>query len=144
MLVTVLVGSPTTSSTADGIGLLALFQWPVGVSLSRDSSFALVVEGGGNVIRRVAIVTAEVTMIAGSGVAAYADGVGVLASFRSPQGVVVSSNSLFALIADTGNNCLRRIDLATASVSTVAGGGSLADGTGAQAQFSSPFGAFQR
>ena len=94
----------------------------------------------GSIVRRVAIATGEVTTIAGSGVAAYVDGVGVLASFNRPQGGVVSASSLFALIVDTGNNCVRRIDLATASVTTVAGGGSLADGTGTLAMFNSPVG----
>jgi len=57
----------------------------------------------------------------GSGVAGLQDGPALRACFRDPQGVAADTDAIW--VADTGNHCIRRIDLATGDVVTVAGTG---------------------
>ncbi len=57
----------------------------------------------------------------GSGEPGLADGPGPRARFRDPQGMAFLDGAL--LVADTGNHALRRVDLATGEVATVAGTG---------------------
>ncbi len=55
----------------------------------------------------------------------FVDGVGDSAAFRSPHGLVVVDEFLY--VADTGNHAIRRINLQTDEVVTVAGNGTAAD-----------------
>lgn len=65
--------------------------------------------------------TGKVLKTIGSGVAGLADGTFQTAKFKSPQGVALVQDDLY--IADTENHALRRANLNTASVTTVAGTG---------------------
>ena len=87
-----------------------------------------------------AITNGTVTTVAGSGVPGFADGTGTAAKFSSPAGIVASNGMLF--VADTGNRRIRKIDVATGVVTTLAGNGALgnADGSGASAAFANPTG----
>jgi DNA-binding beta-propeller fold protein YncE len=55
------------------------------------------------------------------GEAGFSDGAADKARFRSPQGLVVDGNRVY--VADAGNHAVRRIDLETGTVSTLAGTG---------------------
>jgi hypothetical protein len=55
----------------------------------------------------------------GSGQADLADGPGEIAGFHSPQGLVASEQAIY--VADTGNHAIRRIDLESGAVATLAG-----------------------
>lgn len=57
----------------------------------------------------------------GDGRPGFADGPAGEARFRDPQGVAADETALW--VADTGNHAIRRIDLATGAVATVAGTG---------------------
>ena len=57
----------------------------------------------------------------GSGAAGRQDGAANAASFDHPQGLVATSDAIF--VADTGSHALRRIDLQSGAVSTLAGDG---------------------
>jgi DNA-binding beta-propeller fold protein YncE len=140
--VTTLAGSPRANGSADGIGPAARFFHPEGVALSADGTIALVADTDNHTIRKILLATAEVTTLAGSpGSPGSADGTGAAARFSSPTGVALAPG--FALVADTGNHTIRRIDIATGAVTTLAGtAGSAgsADGFGPAARFFTPRG----
>jgi sugar lactone lactonase YvrE len=83
-----------------------------------------------------------VTTLAGSGSSTHADGTGAAASFHKPYGVSFSPDASLIAVADTDNNRIRLVVVATGVVTTLAGSGSgaFADGTGAAASFKSPNG----
>ena len=60
----------------------------------------------------------------GDGVRGLVDGAAVGARFSEPQGVLVLPDGDVVLVADTVNHAIRRIDLATGTVRTLAGTGS--------------------
>lgn len=62
----------------------------------------------------------------GSGIAQLKDGHSDSSAFSSPQGLVLTEQFLF--VADTGNHAIRRINLNTFEVTTLAGNGELAQG----------------
>ena len=65
----------------------------------------------------------KIKQIYGSGNARLEDGKADKASFQYPQGLVFKGNSLY--VADTGNHAIRKIDLTTHEVTTLAGTGEL-------------------
>jgi DNA-binding beta-propeller fold protein YncE len=141
-VVTTLAGSPSNPGSADAVGPAARFFHPEGVAISADGSFALVADTDNHTIRKIVVATAEVTTLAGSaGSPGSANGIGDIARFSSPGAVALAAE--FALIADTGNHAIRRIDMTTGAVTTLAGvPGSLGDtdGAAATARFFSPRG----
>ncbi|HSJ72038.1 MAG TPA: thioredoxin-like domain-containing protein [Acidimicrobiia bacterium] len=66
-------------------------------------------------------VTGDVLAAYGTGTRGSDDGPALEASFNNPHGLTVGDGGLF--VADTGNHLIRRIDLATGEVTTVAGTG---------------------
>lgn len=69
----------------------------------------------------------QVDILAGSptGAEGYANGVGTAARFKSPFGIAwardKATNASVLYVADSGNHAIRRIDLATGTVSTLFG-----------------------
>lgn len=57
----------------------------------------------------------------GSGKSGLSDGSADAASFDHPQGLIADQNAIF--VADTGNHAIRRIDLQSGAVTTLAGNG---------------------
>jgi streptogramin lyase len=81
-----------------------------------------------------------VTLIAGSGAAAFADGQGSNAAFMTPIGVVVDTNGVI-FVADYDATRIRKISSA-GFVSTLAGHGTTTfiNGMGTEASFNNPRG----
>ncbi len=94
---------------------------------------------GNNRIRKVTA-AGVVTTLAGSGTAAFADGVGAAASFSAPMGVALDPTGALLYITDYANNRIRVLTLATRAVTTLAGSGVSggADGFGTAATFATP------
>jgi DNA-binding beta-propeller fold protein YncE len=84
----------------------------------------------------------DVSTIAGTaGVFGSADGTGPTAQFGQPDGVVLSPDGTTLYVADFGNSTIRKMDLSTGAVTTIAGSAGdigTADGTGPAARFNGP------
>jgi DNA-binding beta-propeller fold protein YncE len=80
-----------------------------------------------------------VTTIAG-GSSGRANGVGAVAQFDSPRAICISNVGGYLYVADYNSGLIRRIVIATATVTTFAGGGTSPTGVGTNAQFNSPKG----
>jgi sugar lactone lactonase YvrE len=82
----------------------------------------------------------DVTTLAGSGTAGFANGTGTAASFNRPLGIAVDGSGN-VYVADNVNHVIRKV-ASGGVVSTLAGSGSpgSADGLGSAASFYNPFG----
>lgn len=142
--VTTLAGSPGQRGNANGSGPAARFAFPTALTLSADSSFALVADSDNHTVRRIDLPSGSVTTLAGgAGLRGAADGTGTVARFAFPRGVALSADSSFALVADSDNHLIRRIDLMTGNVTTLAGSlgrSGTTDGSGPAARFAFPRG----
>ena len=89
-----------------------------------DAGNMYFVEMMNHVIRRVDAKTRVITTIAGTGEAGYSGdgGPATKATFRQPHSIVVDGRSA-VYVADIGNHRIRRIDLATGVVQSIAGNG---------------------
>jgi sugar lactone lactonase YvrE len=135
-VVTTLAGTGI-AGYADGAGTVAKFNAPIGVAVD-SSGNVYVVDKWNHRIRKVTRV-GEVTTLAGSGAAGYADGAGATAKFNYPQGVAVDSSGIL-YVGDASNNRIRKVT-PEGLVSTLAGSTSgYADGAGATAKFNYPQG----
>lgn len=132
--VTTVAGS--TAGNADGIGTSAQFNKPRGLNVA--NGFLYVADSGAHCIRRIELSNSTVTTIAG-GTQGYLDNTGTSAQFNCPSGVAISNGSIY--ITDGSNRRVRKLDLASSAVTTVAGcSAGYADGIGTSAQFSNPRG----
>ena len=126
--------------TNDGVGTNAQLRSPVGMVIdSKENIF--IADSGNNAIRKVTL-SGEVTTFAGSansGVSGTNDGVGSVARFNRPTGLVLdSSDNLY--VTDNYGVIIRRIT-PQGVVTTIAGSGANGtnDGPGRTAKFNSPF-----
>ena len=132
--VTTIAGGAGVTGDADGTGTAARFNTPEGVAL--DGSTLYVAEFSGNKIRAIDLGTMAVTTVAGSSTAGAVDAVGTAARFNQPTRCISVGGALY--VADYGNHAIRKIDLATKTVTTFAGSmGSqgVIDGQGTSARF---------
>jgi serine/threonine-protein kinase len=127
-----------SAAFADGIGTNASFSYPAGMAMATDGTI-YVADYANNRIRKITT-GGVVSTFAGSGSAAFADGIGTNASFKNPNGVAVATDGTI-YVADYANNRIRKITTGGV-VSTFAGSGSaaFADGIGTNASFSYPAG----
>ena len=115
-VVTTLAGSGAVSSV-DGVGTAASFYAPFGITC--DGAGNLYVFDHGT-IRQVEIATGTVTTLVGSSTTGRADGVGAAAGLGS-HGDVKSDGSGTLYVADTENGAIRKVVIATRTVTTVVG-----------------------
>jgi sugar lactone lactonase YvrE len=133
------------SGTTDATGSAARFNQPLGLVVDASGN-VYVADTGNNSIRKITP-GGVVTTIAGSptGASGFSDALGTTALFSSPSGVALDRAGTTLYVADTNNNCIRKVDLNTTQVTTLAGVGGCCssgntDGTGTGARFKQPYG----
>jgi sugar lactone lactonase YvrE len=126
--VTTLAGQVDVRGDRDGVGLAALFNWPVGLAFDRagniyvaDTNVSVL---GRDLVRRLAP-DGSVTTFAGTTAAPPRDGVGGAARFEFPHGIVVDDASNLIVGDSVRFGSLREISAAGAVVTLP-----LVDGSG--------------
>jgi sugar lactone lactonase YvrE len=109
------VAGSGVSGRVDGPAIAARFDGPIGVAVGGDGTI-FVADTYNDCIRTIAP-NGDVTTLAGGAQPGYRDGAGVEARFDTPSGIAVDPRGGL-VVADTGNNALRRID-ARGEVTTI-------------------------
>ena len=122
-------------------GLAATLKSPSGIA--RDTAGNLYVADTGNhTIRKIAVNGTVTTLAGTAGSSGVADGGATIARFSSPSGIAIdTAGNLY--VADTGNHTIRKIVVASGTVSTfagTAGSSGLTNANGIAARFNSPQG----
>src|SRR6266581_4890812 len=79
------------------------------------------IQMGGAIQGSTPLLTPAVSTIVGSSAIGSADGLGTATSFWGPEGITTDGTNLY--VADSGNNKIRKIVIATRAVTTLAGSG---------------------
>jgi hypothetical protein len=135
--VTTIAGTAGTPGSSDGVGAVARFNGPYGITT--DGINLYVADEGNNTIRKILISTGTVTTIAGT--PGSTDGVGSEAKFLGPRDITTDGINLY--ITDQYNNTIRKMVISTSAVTTMAGTAGntgSTDGTGTAAKFNLPSG----
>ncbi|PAW87328.1 MAG: hypothetical protein B9S33_06445 [Pedosphaera sp. Tous-C6FEB] len=144
--ITTVVGTGVAGSTGDGSpAAAATLNLPYRVATDAAGNL-FIAERNGHRIRRVDAGTGDITTVAGTGTAGFSGdgGAATAAQLNSPNDVAVDPANGDLIIADTGNHRIRRVDVATGDITTVAGDGTPGNGgdtgPGVAAQLNTPFG----
>src|SRR5262249_10663944 len=130
---TVVAGATGKPGFVDATGVTARFNSPGGL-LNDGAGTLYVVDSGNAVVRAMKLPATEGSTFAGARSAGSDDGVGMGARFSAPRGL--ASDGVSVYVADTGNDEIRKVDIATGQATTVAGSPGVAgdmDGTGPSA-----------
>ena len=113
--------SPTPASV--------MFSNPQGIALDGSGSVAYVADSVNMRIRKIVLATGATSTVAGNGGSGFSGdgGPALNATLNTPTSVAVDSGGNL-YISDEGNNVIRRVDAATQTITTVAGGGTVASG----------------
>jgi len=134
LVINTLAGS--SRGFADGPGNTAQFNKPFDMAI--DTAGNLYVADFGNHRIRKVTPSGVVSTFAGS-TQGFADDTGSAAQFRYPEGIVIdAAGNLY--VADSGNNCIRKLTPSGVVSTFVGSQAGLADGTGSDAQFHHPHG----
>jgi sugar lactone lactonase YvrE len=113
-----IAGREGISGAQDGDGAVATFFHPHGLAVS--GAYLYVADSDNHTIRRIDLTSDRysVSTVSGwAGLVGSTDGVATTARFNNPEGVSTDGTTLF--VADTFNSVIRRIDLATGTVTTL-------------------------
>ena len=118
-MTTTLAGDVSSSNCfiTDGSGTNAAFALTAGLCMDPTSSFVYVVDS--NAIRVITLATRNVATLTGSSTSGFADGVGSVARFNSPQGLTLGGMNLY--VVDSRNGYIRSVSTETGLVSTLTG-----------------------
>ena len=123
-IISTVVGSGAFGYSGDnGSALEATLNKPYGLCVSKDGHILYIADYGNHCIREVNLKTNTIRTLCGNGMADYSgdgkrcDG----AQLNGPFWVSLSNNNLF--IADANNHRVRKIDLRTKIIETIAGNG---------------------
>jgi len=123
----------------DAKGKQAQFNQPIALVVTKDG-VVYIADRDNHRIRKMAC-DGTVTTLAGTGVGGYKDGAAKEARFKQPYGVALDKEESAIYVADYLNHAIRRIDLKSDTVTTVAGNGTagFVNGEGVGARFNQPY-----
>jgi serine/threonine-protein kinase len=136
------VAGTGAANFADGVNVAAAFNRPRGIVCDSNGN-AYVADSMNNRIRKIVLSSSTVTTFAGSATASAANGVGAAAGFSGPISLAFDSSGTLLFVTDSTNHLIRQIEIATRTVTTLAGSaGALGatNGVGVAARFNSPYG----
>ena len=143
-IVTTVAGNGAAGYSGDGgPATLARLNTPQRIAIDSTGSI-YIADTGNNRIRRVDGTTGIITTVAGTGVAGFSgdNGQGEAARLKAPRGVTLEGDGTL-YIADSGNNRIRKLDLASGVITTIAGSAKGFSGDGgpaSAARFTNPRG----
>ena len=103
-----------------------LLSYP-GKVLADDAGGRLFIADSGHNRILISDLAGRLQTAIGSGVEGFADGAANEATFRQPQGLALSPDGKTLYVADTRNHAVRKVDLGTNEVTTIAGTGKQLD-----------------
>ncbi|MGZ3443767.1 MAG: hypothetical protein ACXVDD_29805, partial [Polyangia bacterium] len=116
---TTIAGTQGMYANVDGTGTAAQFRFPMGLAYDATKKLLYVTDPVARTIRTVDVVSGVVVTIAGVvDMAGSTDGPAATAKFNNPQASVLDGGALY--IFDQGNSKVRKLDLGTMMVSTLA------------------------
>jgi len=126
-----------------GVSGCAYFDRPMGSALSKSGKYLYVADSGNNAIRRVTVRgdnKGKVKTLAGGNGSGYTDATGTDAQFSAPIGLAICKSGKVLYVADRDNQVIRKVNIKTKAVTTLAGTGDngYLDSVFASAQFSYP------
>ena len=133
--ITTFAGKPAVGGNG-GVATSAALLSPQGAAVDASGN-VFIADGADNVVWEVNHLTGVITTIAGNGTPGFSgdEGQATMAELNDPVGVALDASAdLF--IADAGNNLIRKVDLSTGVITTVAG--NYADGAAAAATADRP------
>jgi len=137
-VVTTVVGTPGSSGVNDGTGASVQFNVPSG--LWGDGRYLYISDQNNHTIRRMDLETNGVSTFAGAPLqSGSVDGASGTARFDEPSGLWGDGTYLY--VADRDNQAIRKIELSSGTVSTLAGTPQIqdsVDGVGPAARFNHP------
>jgi len=123
-VITSIAGNGTSGSSGDnGQATAAELNSPEGVAVD-NSGHLFISDTDNNRIREVNLSTGVITTVAGNGSYGSSgdNGPATAAEFESPEGIALdSSGNLY--VADNANDCVRKVNLTSGAITTVAGNG---------------------
>jgi sugar lactone lactonase YvrE len=116
--ITQVAGTLFKDGSNDGVGDTARFNSPDGMAIVGENLYLC--DTNNSDIRKIDTTSRTVTTFAGTAnIAGTDDGKGAAAHFNLPTQIATDGNTLY--VADSGNNTIRSISIADASVKTIGG-----------------------
>ena len=130
------------SGFLDGPALQAQFSSPSGISLDQSTGNIYIADTYNYRIRLLNVTSGDISTIAGNGMFGFSDGPALQAELGIAFGIAFESSNGIIFFTDQGNNRVRIVNMASGTVSTIAGTGTpgFLDGPASQAEFNVPVG----
>ena len=138
-MVTTLCGFPGLTGYVDGVTTNARFNAPAWATVDPEG-YIILSDNDNNIVRRISPTGTVKTICGSPGEEGFVDGLATMAKFYNPRGTVVDVNGNI-ILADYGNQCLRKIRQSDGTVSTfvgLPGKSGTTDGDQTCATFSTP------
>ncbi len=121
--ITTVAGTGTALYNGDNIlATLANIAWPAGITFDSTGNL-FIADSNNSRIRKITMGTGMITTVAGNGTAYFGgdNGPATSAMLDGPNDVAFDAAGLNMYIADMGNNRVRKVNLTTGVITTVAG-----------------------